>query len=350
MDVTGPAALSRLTSSDLDDVTRFLHATWRHQYGNESYPAFSRQYLEWLYGGPHEDDTVLLGVRDSGRLVGFKAMIFRPLLVKGHPRRSHVATHLAVDLALPLADRVAALGAVALPERFEHYFERADLDTGHTESGLDTLIAFYDDGKGYHRSTASLAAQAGFRRSQVPFQHAIVSPRRVDQHLSRACAEHPGLQVRRASVAEAPVIANLFNEVARKHTVSLAVTPAWVRHHLFGLADSRVFMASESGVPTGFISCYALDTMSAAGIRRVVVIEYLIVGGAAASAPALVAPALQFSNEQGAKGVVIENATYLDAEVYTSAGLLPSTRRMIGSLSTRRGAVSAGDGLLIDVK
>jgi hypothetical protein len=40
--------------------------------------------------------------------------------------------------------------------------------------------------------------------------------------------------------------------------------------------------------------------MSAAGIRRVVVIEYLIVGGAA-SAPALVAPAQQFSNEQGAK-------------------------------------------------
>jgi hypothetical protein len=115
MDVTGAGALSRLTSSDLDDVTRFLHATWRHQYGNESYPAFSRQYLEWLYGGPHEDDTVLLGVRDSGRLVGFKAMIFRPLLVKGHPRRSHVATHLAVDLALPLADRVAALGAVACP-------------------------------------------------------------------------------------------------------------------------------------------------------------------------------------------------------------------------------------------
>jgi hypothetical protein len=46
------------------------------------------------------------------------------------------------------------------------------------------------------------------------------------------------------------------------------------------------------------------------------------------------------------KGVVLENATYLDSEVYTSAGLLPSTRRMIGSLGTRRDAVSAGDRIV----
>jgi hypothetical protein len=85
-------------------------------------------------------------------------------------------------------------------------------------------------------------------------------------------------------------------------------------------------------------------------VRRVVVVEYLIVGGAAATAPALMAPVLQFSNEQGAKGVVIENATYLDAEVYTLAGFVPSTRRMVGSMGSRREAVSPSDGLLIDVK
>jgi hypothetical protein len=342
--------LSRLTSSDLSDVGRFLHATWQHQYGDASYPAFSQSYLEWLYGGPHENDTVLLGVRASGRLVAFKAMLFRPLMVQGQPRRSHVSTHLAVDPFLPLADRVAALGAVTSPQSFEHYFERADAEPGHDKDALDTLIAFYDDNKGYHRSTDNLFAQAGFTRSKIPFQHAIVSPRRVDVNLIRTAAESSGIDVRQAVVGESALIARLFNQVARQHTVALAVTPAWVQHHMFGLADSRVFLALESGVPTGFLSCYALDTLSGASVRRVVVIEYLIVGGAAATAPALMAPALQFSNEQGAKGVVIENATYLDAEVYTLAGFLPSTRRMVGSLGSRRDAVSPSDGLLLDVK
>jgi hypothetical protein len=342
--------LSRLASDDLAEVSRFLRETWQHQYGAASYPAFSTSYLGWLYGGPHENDTILLGVRAAGRLVAFKALLFRPLLVQGQPRRSHVLTHLAVDPSLPLSDRVAALGAITAAQFCEHPFEGPDARTGDEGGTLDTLIAFYDDKKGYHRSTDSIYAQAGFTRSKIPFQHAIVSPRRVEMNLIRGSAEVPGIEVRPALIAEAALIARLFNQVARQHTVALAVTPAWVQHHMFGLVDSRVYLALESGVPTGFVSCYALDTLSGDSIRRVVVIEYLIVGGTAATAPALMAPAVQFSNEQGAKGVVIENATYLDPEVYTRAGMLPSTRRMVGALGSRREDVSPSDGMLIDIK
>ena len=152
-----------------------------------------------------------------------------------------------------------------------------------------------------------------------------------------------------ASLQDADAIAALFAERGRDQDVVVRASPDWVRHHLFGFEDARVFVSRRQGAIDGCLSCYALDTISGTQVRRVAVIEYLLASGPAAAA-ALVAETLAFAAEQGAKGVVLENTTYLDDELCAEVGLMPSTRRMVAAVACRSLPVNTPGGLLLDVK
>ena len=141
----------------------------------------------------------------------------------------------------------------------------------------------------------------------------------------------------------------LFAASSRGRDVSVNVSADWVRHHLFGLETSRVYLAWRDGDLDGCVSCYALDTRAGHHTRRVIVIEYLL-ASTPASAAALVAETLAFADAQQARGVVLENTTYLDQELCTEVGLRPSTRRMVAAVACRSTPIREPAGLVVDVK
>lgn len=340
-------ALVQLDLEHADDISRLLETSWRSQFSTGSYPVFSSHYLRWVYGGPHTADNILLGYESGGRLVGFRAMLFRSMVIHGIRTRAHISTHLAVDPSLPLADRIDAVAALGEVHSYIHPSKGPDDPaTGH----FDTFVSFFDEAaesRRYQRATETRLANAGVTRAKIRFQPAMVHARRVRACLDRHAASSPVVEV--ASPDAAEDIAALFAENGNGREVVVGVSPDWVRHHLFGLATSRVYVSRRDKGLDGCLSCYALDTRAGDQTRRVVIIEYLLTSDPA-SAAALLAASLAFADEAGAKGVVLENTTYLDANLCSEVGLMPSTRRMVAAVACRSIPIRALPGLVLDVK
>ena len=340
-------SLVQLGLEHTDAILALLQTSWRSQFSTGTYPVFSRRYLDWVYGGPHARDNVLLGYEAGGRLVGFRAMLFRSVAVHGTTTRAHISTHLAVDPGLPRSSRIDAVAALSEVYSYVHPSTDSDAsDSGH----LDTLVSFFDEAsefRRYQQATATRLASAGVARVKIRFQPAIVHVSRVRACLARHAASVPDIGI--ASPDDADALAELFAARGRGRDVFVTVSPDWVRHHLFGFDDSRVYVSRQDGALTGCVSCYALDTLAGDNIRRVVIIEYLL-ASSPASAAALVAETLGFADEQGARGVVLENSTYLSAELCSEVGLMPSLRRMVAAVACRSVPVGTLADLLLDVK
>jgi hypothetical protein len=140
----------------------------------------------------------------------------------------------------------------------------------------------------------------------------------------------------------------LFVTTARRVPLSSALSGDPLRHHFFGLAASRVHLVEESAEPVGATLFYLMDTERLGRRSRVVVIEFLLARSAEAVVR-LLAAALECAREHGAKGVVIENATYLDPDTLRESGVVPSTRGMLLALVSRQ-PIPRGPAFLADVK
>lgn len=340
-------SLAQLGLEHTDVIAAFLETSWRSQFGSGTYPVFSRRYLDWVYGGPHAGDNVLLGYETGGRLVGFRAMLFRPVTVHGTIARAHISTHLAVDPGLARSERrdaVAALGEV-----YSYVHPSADSDAG-TNGHLDTLVSFFDEAnefRRYQQDAETRLASAGVPRVKLTIQPALVLDWRVRACLARHADSVPDIGM--ASPDDADALAALFAAWGHGRDVSVTMSPDWVRHHLFGFEDSRVYVSRRDGALDGCVSCYALDTVAGDNVRRVVVIEYLLASSAAVAA-AVIAETLGFADGQGARGVVMENTTYLGAELCSDVGLMPSARRIVAAVACRSVPVRTLATLLLDVK
>ncbi len=274
-------------------------------------------------------------------------MLYRPVSVRGRLTRAHISTHLAADPDLSRDDRMEAVDALGQPHSYLHPGGPA---LSSPDVGFDTIVTFFDaanESRRYQQASESRFAGAGVARAKLRFPQAILHPPRLDQCLAQVDSAAP--LVARAAPEDTEAIANLFAEHGRQHDVAVMPSPAWVGHHFFGFEDSRVFVSRRQDSLDGCIACYALDTVSAARRRRVAVIEYLLVHDVA-SAAALLREALRFADEHGARGVVMENPTYLDQDLRTQVGLMPSTRGMVAAVGCRSVEVGTPPTLLLDLK
>ena len=123
-----------LTVSDIPEIRGLLDEIWAATYGDAGAPVFTDDYLEWLYGGPMRDRHLLIGYRATGgRLVGFRAFLFRQCTLNG-PRPAYIATHATVRQDMPRTDRLAVSSGIGRP-----------LCLGLAPDAL--LISFYEAGK-----------------------------------------------------------------------------------------------------------------------------------------------------------------------------------------------------------
>ena len=320
--------VERLHLDDVSEIGSFLNTVWGASYGSSARPDFTPSYLQWLYGGPDSERHALVGVRHDRSLVAFKALLFRPTRYRGRCLRAHVTTHLAIHPGLSLQQRVDALIRITVPHSF-----LTDRDLC-PDAPVDLIFAFYEEEKNIPRNTVHLMEQYGLVRSFVPFQQAIANRATVQAAVDHARTDRR--VVRQATMDDAPVIEDLFNRHTARQSLAITMTAERIEHHLFGLPNSRVVLLEEGGTPTGFVAFYLLD-VARAGVRsQAVIVEFLIVEGSRWAAALLLDQALEFSSLSGARGVVMENPTYVGLEGFRDCGLVPSARRMLLSTVSER--------------
>jgi hypothetical protein len=150
-----------------------------------------------------------------------------------------------------------------------------------------------------------------------------------------------------ADIAE---LGRLFERVADRQPFAFAMSGDRLRHHILGLPRSRSYLVEERGVPSAFVVWYLMDILKASGPSRMAVVEFLINDGARDATCLLLSEALAYARASEARGVVIENPTYLDVDTQRFCRIAPSMRRMVVTTRTRVRAFECDGAFLCDVK
>jgi len=322
--------IESLGLESVGEIANHLNDVWGSSYGSAACPVFDPDYLTWLYSAPR---TTVLGVRENGRLVGVKALLGQTLAVEGMKADAYLITHMASDPTVPLATRLSIVGLLSEPQQF----------TGlHCEPAAASY-AFYEEQKTLLRNTVRIMTRHGLHRSLATFSQAIVNPAallRLDAHLP---------SVRLATSDDTPRIAELFQQCAPAESrVSECPSPTEVERHWFAAPGASCYVSHTDGTVTGAMCVYRLRTRKAGTTSTVAVVEYVL-ATAPLDAAALLKQALVYAQRITARGVVVENTTYLDPSVLRLTGLLPTTRRMVLAVISRH-PVPIGGSWLLDVK
>jgi hypothetical protein len=321
----------RLSLESVGEIANHLNDVWGSSYGAMTCPVFDPDYLTWLYSAPR---TAILGVRADGRLVGVKALLGRTLAIEGKDADAYLSTHLAIDPTVPLATRLSVLSLLSEPDPFT--------TASHCEPAAASY-SFHEETKTVVRNTEGIMTRHGLHRSLATFSQAILNP----ATLLRVDAPLPS--VRPATSDDASRIAALFRQcVPAECRVGACPSAADVARHWFAAPDASCYVSETDGTTTGAICVYRLRTKKASTTSIVAVVEYLL-ATAPIDAAALLKKALAYAQRISARGVVVENPTYLDPSTLSFTGLLATTRRMVLAV-IGRDPVPVGRSWLLDVK
>ena len=335
---------SRLTADDAQEAAVFLNEVWGSHYGPTGAPIFTTDYLRWLYGGPDSARHLVLACHIAGRLVGIRALLHRSVSFQGRVWAAYLTTHLAIhpDLGRPFR-------AVASDRILDFSTLLTDTSAGSSTDARDVHVSFYEEGKReLIQKVGRRASEQGIGTSLWPFNQAIVNPVVLQRRVG--AGQQAGRRVRPVVDADIPELAQLFARVAAKQPFALTISVDRLRHHILRLPGGRTYLVEDQGVPTAFITFYVMETLSASGPSRMVVVEFLVGDGTPDEMCLLLNEALVFARSSDARGVVMENPTYLDVDTRRFCGIVPSIRRMVAVTRSRIHAFECGDGFLCDVK
>ena len=325
-----PLEFERLTPAHVSELASFLDRTWRAAYGANPFPLFNATYLRWLYGGPRGQTTRLVGYRVNGELRAFRAYLAREILLRGRLHRGFLSTHFAVDKQLPGVERRRLIEAMTLlPWQSSELFPSVDLTYGTLE--VDKALA---------AKATAIYTSLGLSVTTGQFAQSVVTV--------PGQREVPPVAVRRASAEDAGDIAALHDRWAGRCDLAQRLTTADIAHHWFGAPDAEVYVTDGSDGMSGALCVYRLEMVTAGGVVTVAIIE----GFLAADVPAAVALLQQahaYRQRVGARGLVCENATYLERDFCRACGLLPTLRHM-RLLMAAPSAIDLGESWLLDVK
>jgi hypothetical protein len=307
-------------------------------------PIFTAEYLRWLYGGPDRARHFILACRLAGRLVGLRALLDRRVSSGGKIWTAYLSTHLAIH---------PDVGDSLRREVRDHLLQPLTLLTDDSEASnsraRNVLVAFFDDAKqALIGRTAHRASSEGVTMSRATFHQAVVSPAALEARVREV--ERSDTRVRPVDDRDCAGLAQLFDRVAGRQPFAFAMNADQLRHHILGVPRGRSDLVEERGAPSGFITYYVMEILKASGPSRVVVVDLLVCDGTGEAARLLAHEALHYARASEARGVVIENPTYLDIDTRRSCGIVPSTRRMVITTRSRTRAFECDGGFLCDVK
>jgi hypothetical protein len=127
-----------------------------------------------------------------------------------------------------------------------------------------------------------------------------------------------------------------------------------LRHYFFGDPTHSTFVAESGDRICAFINFYPLETIKEGKIFLYIIIDFLICDNTNEDERTYVAPllyeAVKIAEQIGAKGIVFENATYLDYQVYSQLGMVPTFRKMNMVYGARNNDVSYVGNFRCDIK
>jgi GNAT superfamily N-acetyltransferase len=338
---------SRLSFDDISEISTFLRSVWSKGYGRMGSPDLSEDYLHWVLGGPDKSRNLLFGGRINNELVAYQSFLFRTMDYCGRELNCYLNTHLAVSTKIDLRARLECLfemeqQCVLLDERSKYYDPNCDL-----------IFAFFEAGKPLKQTEDRLLRKCfGITRfDYATFNQFMIVPKRLRSYLKENGIEEGCPLLRHMSESDSRELTNLFNEIPECLHFTRIMTQEELKHHFFGHPNHRTSVAETEGKIRGFINYYPIDIIRDGHPSSYIIVEFLVSEDRNLGLMAiLLNEALRLAEETGAKGVVLENATYLDTERCQEIGLMPTFRRMTMSLITKNHQVDYFGGFRSDIK
>lgn len=300
-----------LSVLDQAEILALLQATWPVLYGKTGCPAFSAEYLDWLYGGPDASKHYLYGCRnEQGELIGFKAALYRKMSLNGVERAGYIASHLAIRADLGMGQRIVLAN---------------ELSQAHTLDRIPDSVnlAYFEADKALVRKARRGAEKAGHMVREIGFQQYVVNPRRL-----RAYDEDAGgIKVNQVEADDCAALTALINGKAHEGDLIWNPDPASAAHHLLNAPGALAIAAHHNGRPEGVLGATILSWLKSGEISKMLVCDILI-----ATNPVvlnqLLREAVAYAQDKGLRGVVVENVTYFTEDYLKAGGLLKSPRQM----------------------
>lgn len=344
---SGGIQFLRLSSEDIPLIGKLLMSTWPQDYGKVGSPVFSKDYLEWILGGPNKSKNVLVGCKIDGELVAYQTFLFRQVAYKGVTMNGYLCTHGAISSQLPANLRLNCL--VRMSKQHALFMESSDF----YQPECDLVYAFYEEGKQVKDVLDKIMKKNFHIERQVysVFSQYIVLPNRLRENLSEDSAKKACVEVRPVLEEEFSEVTQLFNHIPDDLYFTVQMAGDELRHHCLGHSDHHMYVVVYDGAVEAFINFYPLEIIKRGSIYKYIVVEFLVTRGPdEAYVASLLGKALDFGEKVGAKAIVLENATYLDYGVCCKVGLVPSFRKMIMTVASRGPLMECLAGFRADVK
>ena len=307
--------ICRLSQFEIPEISELLNRVWPVLYGDTGCPFFSENYLSWVYGGPNATEHFLVGCRLGGKLIGFKAYLFRNGMFGGEWVRCYIATHLAIDANADMATRFELA-------RYLSSLHVLTDDDGDIASPKGTVcLAFFEDTKSLAHSAKRIHTDSGIKSASAPFQQAV-----VDRFTLRNLKIPQDIDLRRATAADNSVLYLLLC-TQNLNGFSWLASVSVIDHHYHAAPNSQVWLAERGGEAVGFLAGYTLDWTRQGKQSRMFVVETMIAADDLV-AISLLAKASTHAVENGLRGVVVENPTYLGLDDPAACGVILTPRRM----------------------
>ena len=340
-----PVQFSRLTLEDIGQIRNLLLSVWRANYGKIGFPKFEEDYLEWIFGGPHKDRHILFGGKIQNELVAYHSLLYRKILYSGKFLEGYISTHLTI---------VPRLSSQA---RFDCLLQMlGNIEEKYLSANCDFLLSFSEEEKSvrdlfknlilkYTKMDVKDAYDLGFNQFMVRTEELLKYCKENADAINR-------IQVRDALEKDFGGIIKLFNSGSnRKAEFIMQMTEGELKHHFCGHPTHRTTVIEIQGVIKGFNNYYPLEIIRDGNASKYVISEYLILDHENIDyMAALLKEAVNLAVEVGAKGVVFENATYLDRDGCRVLGVKPTFRRMIMEIHSKNNLIKDLDSFRCDVK
>jgi N-acetylglutamate synthase-like GNAT family acetyltransferase len=323
--------LEPLSVENVGEIATLLNETWPTLYGNTGCIVFTEDYLKWLYGGPDSDRHILQGFRFDGKLMAVEAALFRQLSNGEKDWGAQLATHLTISPDLDLLTRIGL--ASKMSEALTDVLEDNEIS-----------IAYFEKAKGLVRSTRKIANGNSTQQiKEIEFRQAIVNAKKA-QTLAKSAN---GITTRTAQKSDLPSIQTLIRNTKSSLFLNPSSDVLW--YHITEAPGAMYLVAEQDAEIVGFLSTYVLDWTKDGQITRNIVAE-VILGDRPEYLAVLLDSALEQAKSVGARGVVIDNITYLDEKIAYCAGIVSIPKEMVLVARCAKELPSVIQGFLIDVK
>jgi hypothetical protein len=338
---------SQLSFGDIPEISEFLGPVWSEGYGTMGSPDFSEDYLHWVLGGPNQSKNLLFGGRINSELVAYQSFLFRTMDYCGRKLNCYLNTHLAVSMKIDLRARIECISEmgqqyVLLDSRSKYYNADCDLVYGFFEAGRPLKCA----------GDRLLKTCLGITRiDYLTFNQFMVVSKRLRGYLKQNGIEEGSSIVRYGRENDSKELAELFNELPENPHFTRKMTEAELSHHFFGDRNHRTSLVETEGKIRAFINYYPMGIVKGGQLFSYIIVEFVFSKERNLRFMAiLLNKALKWGEEMGAKGVVLENATYLDIDDCREIGLLPTFRKMTMSLISKNHPIDPLGGFRSDIK